>query len=226
MTLILEKRLAKWFEVRDGQLERYEVVLNDRYRDHLKALCHDYEHQVACKFIKSLAYSYQVLDRSSRRLNNLFDRHHYGSIFQTLDQLVDETQLLELGPEAVEAYILEAETVLRGRTERVGTEFTFMVLQESRNRDWVMAQVLGWARLMEHSDAHCLDKRFNAIEGTVEMLFDFRGLRILIANSGTGKPEMMPVDKSCMDCETAQAWLAGDTIPSLALPRFFSLGRT
>lgn len=225
MTLILEKRLAKWYEVRGGQLERYEVAIDKRYREHLNDLLKTHDAVVAGNFVKSLHGGYMVLRRSSRRLGRIFgDREH--EVHKTLDHLVDETMLLTLEAEELEQYVLEAETVLRARAERVGVEFANLTLLEARDRNWVMAQVLGWARLMEHSEAQLLDQRRNAIEGTVEMLYDFRGLRILIANCGTGKPEMMPVDKNCKDCEAAQAWLAGDTVPGLQLPRFFSLGRT
>ena len=169
--------------------------------------------------------STEILADSSRRLHSLFgDRPE--KISEVLARLIDETELLEKPVDTMEDYILEAETVIRSRTERIGVEFSSFTLKECRDPDWLMAQVLGWSRIIEHVDAELIDARRNYVEGTVELLYQFKGIRLLIANCGLGHPELMPVGKSCQTCEEAQRWLSGDTIPQLCLPRFFSLGRT
>lgn len=226
MTLILNHQMIQYYEVGpDNKVRTYNCFPHVHHREKIIQMLDEKDDRRAALAVKGIVQAGQVLTDSSRRLHSLFgDRP--GEIRDVLSRLIDDTQLLTRPVEDMEDYILEAETVIRSRTERVGAEFSSFTLREFRDKDWLMAQVLGWVRLIEHTEAKKIDERYNYIEGTAEVLYQFRSVRILIANCGLGHPEMMPVDKSCKSCEEAQRWLWGDTLPQLCLPRFFPLGRT
>lgn len=225
MTLIVEKKLVKFFEVRDGKLQSYAIVPPERHLDQIRDLGRQRDERVG-PVIRTLIQSQAVLERSARRLNKLFGQSPV-EIRKTLGLLIDDTHLFEMDLDSLEDMVLEGETVLRGRAERVGFEFSALTLKECQHPDWLIAQVLGWAKLIEHSEAELLDERYNMVQGTAEKLYQFRGIRLLIANCrGTGLPELMPVDPRCATCEEAQDWLSGNTIRGLGLPKYFSRGRT
>lgn len=67
----------------------------------------------------------------------------------------------------------------------------------------------GWPRYLRDSKARCLDSRDNAIEGTVEALYDAPdGSRRLVATCPTGRVFAMGCPAEVSTCEAAAAWLS------------------
>jgi hypothetical protein len=122
----------------------------------------------------------------------------------------------------LEGLLVDEQLVLRPK------EQTIDAILGERNTDIraLRAVRYGWGRLLHAVGATLIDRRSNAIDGTLEALYDVQeatelhrilrervGQKILhnylVCTCPTGRIFAMPVPKASRTCEAAQSWLAG-----------------
>lgn len=142
-------------------------------------------------------------------------------------ELMEAERLEDLDELEVER---RAKSIAAGLYERYGSAAFFrrQELGEDIFTDPVMVEVcaMHWREFIRHGKAKLINSRACPSTGTPESLFKFKDRMFLVGVCGTGKVVILPVGEKVKSCEQAQAWLAGDTVKGLPLPKFIAKGRT
>lgn len=74
----------------------------------------------------------------------------------------------------------------------------------------IMIDRFGWTRYLKESNAKCINKFSNLVEGTKEALFQSSQGSRLVVSCPTGRVFSIGVPTSCMTCVDAQSWLGSE----------------
>lgn len=202
------------------------VTIPERVRSEFERVLASSDKRRASPMACAVLGSQRLLTRMSYNLSGLFD-YKYEKINSTVGELLESSGVTALDTPKIYELAEELQLTLHAsyssrskerRRRLAETIFESPVALE--------VELLGWEGLVQSQDAHLLHRRDNAIEGTIELLFEFKQAKFLVATCRTGKVVILPVGVSVTSCEQAQAWLAGDTVSGFELPRFFSRGRS
>lgn len=175
--------------------------------------------------IQTLFYVNRSLTEASSRLFQLFGKN-FEQINNIVGKLAADEKLEDLDERVVAqranelAYALQERYGSAGHSRRVE-------LMEQVFADPVITEVcaMHWQVFIRNQKAKLIDENYRLVDKSHEYLFAYKGKKFLVANCGTGKVVILPVG-NVNSCEQAQAWLAGDTVKGMPLPKFTSRGRT
>jgi hypothetical protein len=175
--------------------------------------------------IQTLFYVNRSLTEVSDRLFKLFGKN-FEQINTIVGQLAADEKLEELDENVVAqranelAYALQERYGNAGHSRRVE-------LMEQVFADPVITEVcaMHWQVFIRSQKAKLIHENYRLTDKSHEYLFSYKGKKFLVANCGTGKVVILPVG-NVSTCDQAQAWIAGDTVKGMPLPKFTSRGRT
>lgn len=175
--------------------------------------------------LQTLFYVNRSLYEVSSRLFQLFG-NDFEQINKVVGKLAADEKLEDLDENIVSQRANELAFALQERYGSAGHSRRIELMPQVF-ADPVITEVcaMHWQVFIRSQKARLLDENYRHSDKSYEYLFVYKGKRFLVANCGTGKVVILPVGK-VNTCEQAQAWLSGDTVRGMPLPKFTSKGRT